>query len=50
MDEVIAQTPKVVEQASARLPRRFPNPIAETILKGTAAAARLLGEQLAKTR
>ena len=50
MEEVIAQTPKVVEQAKARLPRRFPDQIAATILSGTAAAARLLGEQLAKAR
>ena len=50
MDEVIAQTPKVVEQAKARLPRRFPTDIAETILKGTVDAARLLAEQAAKLR
>jgi serine/threonine-protein kinase HipA len=50
LDEVIAQTPKVVEQTSARLPRKFPDQIAATILSGTATAARLLGEQLAKAR
>jgi serine/threonine-protein kinase HipA len=50
MDEVIAQTPRVVDQATARLPRKFPDQIAATILSGTAAAARLLGEQLAKLR
>jgi serine/threonine-protein kinase HipA len=48
VDEVIAQTPKVVEKASARLPRRFPAFIAETILNGTAAAVRRLGEQTAR--
>ncbi len=48
MDEVIAQTPKVVEQVSARLPSRFPDLISETILNGTAAAARTLGEQMTK--
>ncbi len=50
MQEVIAQTPKVVEQATARLPRKFPDQIAETILSGTAATAQLLGNQLAKVR
>jgi serine/threonine-protein kinase HipA len=50
MEEVIAQTPKAVEQTTARLPPRFPDHIAESILSGAAAAARLLGEQLAKTR
>jgi len=50
MDEVIAQTPNVVRQASARLPRRFPAFIAETILTGTTNAARLLAEQMAKGR
>ena len=47
MDELIARTPKVVAQASARLPRRFPSFIAETILNGTAASAQLLREQMA---
>jgi serine/threonine-protein kinase HipA len=47
MDEVIAQTPTVVEQASARLPRRFPASIAETIMTGTKNAARLLAGQMA---
>ena len=50
MDELIARTPTVVEQASARLPRRFPAQIAETILSGTASAARRLGEELAAMR
>lgn len=50
MDEVLAQTPKVVEQTTAHLPRRFPDQIAETIITGTTKAARLLGEQLAKGR
>jgi serine/threonine-protein kinase HipA len=50
MEEVIAQAPKVVEQATGRLPRRFPDQIAATLLSGTAAAARLLGEQLAQAR
>lgn len=49
IEEVIARTPKVVEQTRAGLPRKFPERIAETIFSGTAAAARLLGEQLAKT-
>jgi len=40
--------PKVVEQTGSGLPRQFPEQIAETILSGTAAAARLLAEQLAK--
>lgn len=47
MEEVIAQAPKVVAQTAARLPRKFPEQIAETIFAGTAAAARRLGEQLA---
>lgn len=50
MDEVIAKTPTVVEQASARLPRRFPASIAETILTGTKNAARLLAGQIAHSR
>jgi serine/threonine-protein kinase HipA len=50
IDEVIAQTPKVVEQATARLPQRFPDFIAETILTGTRNAARLLAEQMVKGR
>jgi serine/threonine-protein kinase HipA len=50
MEEVITQTPKVVERVAARLPRKFPEQIAKTILSGTAAAVRLLGEQLAKVR
>lgn len=50
LEEVIAQAPKVVEQTAARLPRQFPDQIATAILSGTAAAARLLGEQLAKAR
>jgi len=50
MAELIAQTPKVVEQSATRLPRKFPSQIAESILDGTAATARLLGEQLAKVR
>lgn len=48
MEELIAHTPKVVEQTTARLPGKFPEQIADDILSGTAAAARLLGEQLAK--
>ena len=48
IEEVIARTPKVVEQTRSGLPRQFPEQIAETILSGTAAAARLLAEQLAK--
>jgi hypothetical protein len=50
MEEVIARTPKAVEQATKRLPRKFPNQIAETIITGTVNAARLLGEQMAKGR
>jgi serine/threonine-protein kinase HipA len=50
MEEVIAQTPRVVDQVFARLPRRFPGPIADAILGGVAAAARLLGEQMTKGR
>jgi len=50
MEEVIGQTSKVVEQTAARLPRKFPAQIAESVMSGTAAAARRLGEQLAKAR
>ena len=50
LDEVIAQTPKVVDQTTARLPRKFPDQIATTILTGTTAAARLLAEQMTKAR
>ena len=48
VDEVIAQTPGIVAQASAQLPRGFPASIAGTILNGTAAAAQTLAEQVAK--
>ena len=50
VDEVIAQTPKVLEQAQAKLPRRFPVFIAERILTGTNDAARLLAGQVANSR
>jgi len=50
MDEVIAQTPKVLEQARAKLPRSFPVFIAERILKETNAATRRLAEQIANGR
>lgn len=50
MDEVIGQTPKVVEQVAKLLPRKFPVHIAETILTGTADAAQLLAEQMAQDR
>ncbi len=50
MDEVISQTPRVVERVSARLPRKFPADIAETTLTGTGNAAQLLAEQMAKVR
>ncbi len=50
VDEVIAQTSKVVEQVTARLPRRFPDFIADRILTGTAHAVQLLAEQMAKGR
>ncbi len=48
MDEVIAQTSEVVEQTTARLPHKFPEQIAETVLTGITATAGLLGEQMAK--
>jgi hypothetical protein len=48
MDEVFAQTPGVVEQTTARLPRKFPDQIAATILTGITATAELLGEQMTK--
>jgi serine/threonine-protein kinase HipA len=50
VDEVITQTPKAVDQVTARLPRKFPDQIAATILSGTTAAARLLAEQMTKAR
>lgn len=50
IEDVIAQTPKVIAQTEARLPRKFPEQIAEAILSATAAAAQLLGEQLVKVR
>jgi len=49
MEEVIAQTPDVVGQVSARLPRRFPASIAGPILDGTLDAARRLADQMAGT-
>jgi serine/threonine-protein kinase HipA len=48
MDEVCAQTAKVVEQTTVSLPRNFPDQIAATILTGITASAELLGEQMAK--
>ncbi|HEY3762870.1 MAG TPA: type II toxin-antitoxin system HipA family toxin [Verrucomicrobiae bacterium] len=48
MDEVIARTPKVLECVLERLPRRFPDFIGETILSGTARAARQLAEQISQ--
>jgi serine/threonine-protein kinase HipA len=48
MEEVIDQTPQVVAQAAARLPRPFPDSIAGRILSGTADAAKLLAEQMIK--
>lgn len=50
MDEVIARTPEVVGQVSARLPRRFPASIAGPILDGTLDTARRLADQLVGTR
>lgn len=50
IEELIARTRQVVAQAEKSLPRNFPAHIGESILKGTAAAARLLGEQMAKAR
>jgi serine/threonine-protein kinase HipA len=50
IEEVIAQTPTVIEETTKLLPRNFPVRIAEPILTGTARAARLLGEQMAKGR
>ena len=46
IEELVAQTPHVLEQVTKRVPRRFPAQIADSILKGTARAARLLGEQM----
>lgn len=48
IEELVSQTPRIVEQTANRLPRQFPAQIARSILNGTAAAARLLGEQMAK--
>jgi serine/threonine-protein kinase HipA len=48
MEEVIDQTPQVMAQAAARLPRPFPDSIADRILSGTADAAKLLAEQMIK--
>jgi serine/threonine-protein kinase HipA len=50
MEEVIARTPNIADQVSARLPRRFPDLIAGTILEGFKNSARLLAEQLAGER
>jgi serine/threonine-protein kinase HipA len=50
MEELIARTPQAVERAAKNLPRHFPAEIGGSILRGTAAAARLLGEQMAKGR
>jgi hypothetical protein len=48
MKEVIDQTPPVVAQAEPRLPRPFPETIADRILNGTVDAAKLLAEQMIK--
>jgi serine/threonine-protein kinase HipA len=47
-EELIARTPRVLGQVEKRVPIGFPADIAEPILSGTAAAARLFGEQMAK--
>jgi serine/threonine-protein kinase HipA len=48
MDEVIAKTPRVIEQVRTKLPHGFPDSIAEKILTGTNETARLLADQMAK--
>jgi serine/threonine-protein kinase HipA len=45
IQEVLDRTPRVLKQAGDLLPRGFPTAIAESILNGTAAAARRLAEQ-----
>jgi serine/threonine-protein kinase HipA len=50
IEELIAQTPGVIERVTKLLPRNFPAEIAQPILTGTADAARQLGEQMAKGR
>ncbi len=50
VEEVIAQTPQVLKQVQAKLPRGFPAPIADSILTGTTDTARVLGEQMARAR
>ena len=50
MEEVIAQTPKVLEQTRAKLPRGFRDSIAQYILTGTNNTARLLAEQMVNDR
>jgi len=50
MEEVIAHTPKVLEQTRAKLPRGFRDSIAEYILTGTNNTARLLAEQMVNDR
>lgn len=45
IDDVIATTPGVVDQAAKHLPRGFPDAIADTIFAGTKSAAKKLAEQ-----
>jgi serine/threonine-protein kinase HipA len=48
MEELIEQTPEVLEEVTGRMPRGFPDKIASTIFKGTAQAADELADQLAE--
>ncbi len=50
LEEIIERTPQVVEETSKSLPRGFPAEIGEAILTGTAKSARLLGDQLSRSR
>jgi serine/threonine-protein kinase HipA len=44
IDELVAQTPEVVQSVGAALPKGFPNRVAEPILDGLREAARRLGD------
>lgn len=50
MQEVIEETPRVIEQIGQGLPRNFPNQIAESILEGLKKSAKQLADQLSRER
>lgn len=50
MEDLVAMTPGVVDQAAKCLPREFPGAIADTILNGTKTSAKRLAEQWTRSR